>query len=299
MPAPTPLPSVLAPGFTVDDARDAGVSASRLRRKDLVPPFHGARSRGALSDAQRLGLLLAVVPLHACAAGATAALLHGLPLPPAREADAFGRPVLAVPVGATRVRRPGVRGCVLDLVGDDVVRRRGVRTLSVARTWVDLSRQLGLADLVAVTDRILSRRAPLLTRDDLMAMAERFARTPYARLRAEALRLADAGSESPQESWTRVTLVTAGLPAPECNVEIWDGDRMIGRVDMLYPAQKLIIEYQGDHHRDPAQWRADELRRAELEAAGYRVTYVTAADRRDPARLVARIRRLLAAPTRP
>ena len=295
MPAPAPLPTELPAAFTIDDARASGVSSSRLRRRDLIRPFHGARSRGSLSEMQRLRLLLEVVPIHACAAGPTAARLHDLPLPPAVDTDAFGRPVLAVPSGATRIRRPGVRGCVLELFGDDVVRRRGVRTLSVARTWVHLSHQLGPADLVAVTDRILSRRSPMLAREELEAIAERFAKAPFAARRAEALRLSDAGAESPQESWTRVTLVTSGLPAPECNVEIRDGDRRIARVDLLYRAQKLVIEYQGDYHRDPAQWRADELRRAELEALGYRVTYVTAADHQDPERLVARIRRLLEA----
>lgn len=36
------------------------------------------------------------------------------------------------------------------------------------------------------------------------------------------------------------------------------------------------------------------MRRAELESLGYRVTYVTAADLRDPEQLVSRIHRLLA-----
>ncbi|MEL5991643.1 endonuclease domain-containing protein [Microbacterium phosphatis] len=295
MPSPSPLPPGLPTAFTVDDARDAGVSASRLRRTDLARPLHGARARDELTDLERLRLLLAVVPLHACAAGATAAALHGLPLPLGEERHAFDRPVLAVPAGATRVRRPGVRGCVLELTGDDVVRRRGVRTLGVARTWVHLSSRLGLADLVAVTDRILSRRSPMADVDELDAAAARFAKAPFSTRRAQALRLADSGSESPRESWTRVTLAAAGLPAPACNVEIFDGSRFVARVDMLFREQMLVVEYQGDHHRDRHQWRRDELRRAELEALGYRVTYVTAEDISDPSRLVARIRRLLAA----
>lgn len=296
MPAPAPLPEGLPSAFTIDDARERGIPLHRLRAKDLTSPIHGTRASRALDELERLRLLLAVVPPHACAAGATAAVLHGLPLPWGEERDAFGRPVLAVPRGATRIRRPGVRGAVLVIEGDDVVRRQGVRTLSAARTWVHLSQTLTVPQLVAVTDRLLQRRAPLVPQTELGDMARRFAGAPGAKVRAQALALADPGAESPRESELRVLLVRHGLPAPECNVEIFDGARFVARVDMLYREQKLVIEYQGDHHRDPRQWRRDEARRAELESLGYRVTYVTARDLADPASLLARIRRLLAVP---
>lgn len=93
----------------------------------------------------------------------------------------------------------------------------------------------------------------------------------------------------------RVILVEAGLPRPECNVEIFDNGRFVARVDMLFPEVKLIVEYDGDYHRDPDQWSKDQIRRAELEALGYRVTVVTRRDFDDPTALVARIRRLLRA----
>lgn len=63
---------------------------------------------------------------------------------------------------------------------------------------------------------------------------------------------------------------------------------------MLYRKQKLIIEYDGDYHRDPDQWSRDQVRRAELEALGYRMTVVTARDFDNPRQLINRIRRLLA-----
>ena len=75
-------------------------------------------------------------------------------------------------------------------------------------------------------------------------------------------------------------------PRPEVNVDITDRGRFVARVDMLFREERLVVEYQGDYHRDPEQWRRDEMRRAELESLGYRVTYVTAADLRDPEQLV-------------
>jgi len=108
-----------------------------------------------------------------------------------------------------------------------------------------------------------------------------------------ALELGDARSESPKESELRVLLHEARLPRPELNVNIYDGARFIARVDMLIHGAMLVIEYQGDYHRDPGQWRRDERRRAELEALGYHVTYVTQADLDDPDPLIERIQRLV------
>ncbi|MGL1521349.1 hypothetical protein ACSTIE_23430, partial [Vibrio parahaemolyticus] len=79
-----------------------------------------------------------------------------------------------------------------------------------------------------------------------------------SKVRRLALDLAVDGSESPKESALRVLLVMAGLPTPECNVEIFDGSRFVARVDLLYRAARLVIEYDGDYHRDPQQWSRDQ-----------------------------------------
>jgi very-short-patch-repair endonuclease len=45
---------------------------------------------------------------------------------------------------------------------------------------------------------------------------------------------------------------------PECNLIIGDDRGPIGRVDLVYLAYKLIIEYEGDQHRtDRNQWNRD------------------------------------------
>ncbi|WCM55504.1 hypothetical protein JRG78_11340 [Microbacterium sp. EF45047] len=45
MRSPQPLPEGLGRRFSVQQARDAGVGAGRLRRTDLDRPFHGVRTR--------------------------------------------------------------------------------------------------------------------------------------------------------------------------------------------------------------------------------------------------------------
>lgn len=85
------------------------------------------------------------------------------------------------------------------------------------------------------------------------------------------------------------------MPSLIAQREIFDErGRFVARVDLAFEEYRLVVEYQGDHHRtDQAQWRRDVQRRAELEALGYRVLEVTALDLSDPRALAERIARLL------
>lgn len=290
----SPLPLALPESFTVADARAAGVPPGRLQASDLVSPFHGTRAlRPLVSLPDRLRLLLRALPEHAFAAGPSAALLWDVPLPFPVAERALDPMCVGVPAAENRIRRPGVRGRALQLDPEDVVELDGVRVTTAERTWVDISEELSLPWLVAATDHLL--RAGV-DRQDLDRAHRRAGKRKTGRDRRErALGLGDARAESPMESVLRVVFHEARLPRPELNVEIRDGGRFVARVDMLFRRARLIVEYQGDYHRDPDQWQRDERRRAELESLGYRVTYVTIADLHDPAQLIERIRRLLAA----
>lgn len=291
---PSPLPIDTPPAFTVADALAHGITRRRLRAMDLGRPFHGTRSRLPLLPEQRLRLLLAAVPPQAFVCGPTAAALWGLPLSAAMETDAWARFRFAVPPESTRIRRRGVIGHRLKVAPEDVVELRGIATLSPARVWIDISRDLPLPWMLAVTDALIARRGGLVELDELAAAHRRFLGGRGSQVRERALALADDGAESPRESMVRLILVQAGLPTPECNVVIDVGGRFVARVDMLFRDARLVIEYDGDQHRDPDRWSRDQIRRAELEALGYRVTVVTRRDFDDPDALVRRIRRLLA-----
>jgi very-short-patch-repair endonuclease len=288
-------PEELPSSFTVADARAAGLSPGALRSRKLRKPYWGARSTRELDDEERLRLLLSALPAHAFACGASAAVALALPLPSSHRERALAEPLIGVPLPHNRIRRPGVRGRSLAMQDADVVEVRGIRCTSPERTWCELSGVLPFAAFVAVTDRLLFRGDPLTTRDALRDAHLRVGRSRGAAQRPLALEWSTDRAESPRESELRVLLRQAGLPAPECNVEIFDGVRFVARVDLLYRGARLVIEYDGDHHRDPVQWSRDAIRRAELESLGYRVSVVTARDFDDPAALVRRIRRLLAA----
>ncbi|MBG0563224.1 hypothetical protein [Actinoplanes aureus] len=52
------------------------------------------------------------------------------------------------------------------------------------------------------------------------------------------------------ESRLRLLLVDAGVPPPVPQFEVRDEDgRLIGRVDLAWPARRVAHEYEGDHHR--------------------------------------------------
>jgi hypothetical protein len=90
-------------------------------------------------------------------------------------------------------------------------------------------------------------------------------------------------------------LVGAGLPIPLVNHEVFDaGGLFVGRPDMVFGG-RVIVEYEGDHHRtERSQWHRDIRRAADLEDLGYRIVRATAADRVDAASVAARVRRSLA-----
>ncbi len=74
--------------------------------------------------------------------------------------------------------------------------------------------------------------------------------------------------------------VGAGLPEPELNADVHDDHgQWILCADFLWRAQRVVAEYQGDHHRvDRRQWQFDVARRRLAEANSWTVVDITAHD---------------------
>ena len=138
-------------------------------------------------------------------------------------------------------------------------------------------------------------RLRLTTPDRLISYSNGYggAGATFAR---RAARLVRRRVDSPGESKLRLCLVLVGLPEPRCNVTLGTDDRPIGRVDLLLEEYRLILEYEGDHHRtDKDQWNLDISRVEELTAEGYRVLRVTAQHIGRPRVLVKRVHTALVA----
>ena len=120
-------------------------------------------------------------------------------------------------------------------------------------------------------------------------------RRGVARLR-RVIALAEPVAESPIETRLRLIVVLAGLPRPRAQVSLHDDrGRFLGRPDLLYPAERLGLEYDGGTHRDSLAH--DDRRQNRLLNAGYRLLRFTAGDLHRPDSVVAQVRTALASRT--
>ena len=299
MSRPTPLPEPLAwRGFTVVDAAEAGLSRGRTRARDLATPFRGTRvsTQVHLDLLARCELAMRILPDGAFLIGPTAALLWRMPLPLSVALEVERGIDVAVPPPRRAPRRSGIRGRQVDVDPTELVTIAGVPITTAPRTWCDLASVLELPDLVAAGDQLIGWRRPTCTRAALASAVDAFGRRRGRALLDTALPLLSERSESPQESILRVAAITAGLPPVLPNVDLVDENgRFVARVDLLFADYPIVLEYEGDHHRDKSQWRRDMTRIAEIESLGYTVIRVNADDLADVGGLIRRIERQLRA----
>lgn len=295
---PAALPLELSTSFTCAEARATGVSARRLRAKDLEIPFRGVRSAAGekeplsreeplrLDRAVRLRVLrLArayelIMPPHAFFAGRTAAVIYGAPLAHGDELE------VAVHAPARPTRRRGVRCVKVSPHLASVRELEGLRLSSPASTWAMLGATLTERQLVIVgdafvrvarDDRGIPTRA-IATTEDLRRATAAGPRPGVAHLRQALLHIR-VGSSSPLETEYRLDAAAAGLPDAELDVEIHGADgRRIGITEFVYRPFRVLVEIEGDHHRTSrAQWNRDIEKYAAYVAAGWEVVRLTSA----------------------
>lgn len=177
-----------------------------------------------------------------------------------------------------------------------VVEREGWRVTSVARTAVDVARELSFTGGVVAADSALRRGA---TREELTRVALDCRHYEGIGRAVRACLFADPGAESVLESVSRVRLVALGLPAPSLQAEVYDGNGFIGRTDMWWAALRVAGEVDGrikytqpyaDRDPDEILWR-EKLRMQRMETAGLEVVRWTNNElRQAPQAIVDRIR---------
>jgi very-short-patch-repair endonuclease len=288
---PDPLPRHLqAVPFTTGQARASNLTPSRLRSSDLQHPFRGVHVATAieLGFVERCRALQLRLPPAARFSDTTAARIIGIPLPPGTDSRRLHvtvpspdrAPVRQLVIGHSRHGEP-----------IDTREWNGLRVSSPERAWCELGATLKLPDLVAAGDYLIHHRLPITTRGRLTDAAARYARGRGSRELIEAIALLDDRAESPQESRLRVILTRAGI-ATVSNLTIRTRRGETFRADLAIPDHGILIEYQGDYHRDPQQYRADMTRISKLEADDHYVILVNANDLADPTELVARVRQV-------
>ncbi|HET7802123.1 MAG TPA: hypothetical protein VFL38_16995 [Humibacillus xanthopallidus] len=279
---PSRLPSdLMIRPFSRREALARGVTPRRLRAQDLWTPTPGVRSvEIPLTLLERACAFAVAAPNDFAFARATAARLHGMPLPQCLEEDPSIH--IVTRTADNRVRRGEVVGH-RGLETRRVVEIAGLPVVSPADTWVDLGdyvgpgRPVGLDDIIAAGDAAANLERSV---DSLAAALRRRVR-PRGKVTLDyALPLVRMGSRSAMETRSRLMVVRAGLPEPEMNLELYSpsGD-WLGMGDLGWKEERVVGEYQGvEFHSRETDRRKNEVRRERIEDGDWRYLEIVSAD---------------------
>jgi Protein of unknown function (DUF559) len=219
-----------------------------------------------------------LLPNHAVLAGRSAAIMYGASI----DESPCSVEVL-IPANAARCRHDGIvihRG---NLADDDRSQVSGLPATTPVRTCWDLAQWLDLVESVVWIDRLLGL-GHVTARELAEYAGWRRENTVRGVRRFErAVSLVDGGAESPPESRLRARLTLAGLPRPETQFAVVDGNGdFVARVDLAWPHLRVAVEYDGLWHvGSAAQMHTDRRRLNALVGLGWVVLHVTSVRLRD------------------
>lgn len=174
---------------------------------------------------------------------------------------------------------PGIRTWLDRVAEDEIQLIGGVPSTAPARTALDLACRNPIVKSVAAIDALA--RATELDIAEAELLAERYRAHRNIRRARQALKLVDAGAESPRETWLRLLLIEAGYPRPHTQIPVYDEyGELVAVLDMGWDDIKVAVEYEGDHHRtDRRQFNRDIARYETVTIdCGWIVVRVTAED---------------------
>jgi very-short-patch-repair endonuclease len=270
--------------FTVAAARRRGITWDDLQTKSWTRMSYGQYASSSLRAGTELVLRAAAqrMPSAYAFSGRTAGWIWGLDVAPCEPI------VVTIPREVSVRARAGVRLRRAALPESEVVIRRSFRVTTPLRTVRDMGSDADLVESVVAIEMAL--RAGFVALSDIASHVEqRRGRKGIKKLR-RALRLADARSESPMETRLRLELLKARLPTPCVQADLHDASGgFLGRADLYYPDRKLVIEYDGENHKD--RLVSDLRRQNALLNAGYQVLRFTAPDLRTAGLVADQVRR--------
>ncbi|HEV3472383.1 MAG TPA: type IV toxin-antitoxin system AbiEi family antitoxin domain-containing protein [Actinomycetota bacterium] len=177
------------------------------------------------------------------------------------------------------------------------VRIEGMAVTPLSQTLLDLAATATPDDLEEALESALRRR--LTSVPKLQAFLERFCvkgRRGCAPLRSLVTKRGDIPATGSRfETRFNRLLRKAGLPLPERQVEIRDGDRFVGRVDFAYPQAKVLIEADGYlWHTGRQAWQRDAAKGNHLGLQGWLILRFTTEDLKErPHEVIERVRAAL------
>ncbi|QTE28022.1 DUF559 domain-containing protein [Pengzhenrongella sicca] len=276
--------------FTSEQACAAGMTAAQVRRRrtngtwNLIVGAALAPATLAITAWTRAQGAALTWPRAVVCLGSAAAI-YRLPVP----ADA----AVHVSVQVHRRDRYNLRAHQLQLEPVDVTRSGIALITTRSRTLFDCLGRFAAADSDALLSWAVTRE--LITAEELdRAIAERPKWWGNVR-RRQAAQDARAGALGPAERRLHAILRAAGLTGWHGDRQVWDQDGLIGRADVLFEAERLVIEIDGFAYHGRARFQEDRTRQNRLVNAGHTVLRFTWADVTDrPEAVLREIRRALA-----
>ena len=223
---------------------------------------------------------------------ATAAVFHGLDVPPAELRR----------VHITRNRTGGARTSALRIVHgmpyaeSEVTTVDGIPVTTLARTVADVGRSITFDTAVCIAD--LAARIGGVTPEHVIAVLDACPTHPHNRKARRVAEFMDAKAESVGESRCRILLHSLGY-TPRLQVRIADDDGIFARVDFYLDGIFTVIEFdgkvkygrlvpEGETPSDVA-WK-EKVREDRMRSGGAQVIRLTWADLNRPEHVARLIR---------
>jgi hypothetical protein len=163
------------------------------------------------------------------------------------------------------------------IADDELITIDGMVVTTPVRTALDLARRNPLQRAVAEVDALAN--ATHLKVADVELLAERYRGRPGIRAARRALALVDPGAESPRETWLRLLVIRNGFPPPTTQIPVRDRyGVLVAVLDMGWEDNKVALDYEGAHHRDPVRFNRDIRRHDAVTELGWTDIRVTSQD---------------------
>lgn len=198
-----------------------------------------------------------------------------------------------------RYRRPGLLMHHCHTPAEHIVLRNGIPLTDPAWTVLTLARCLPRDCAIVIADAAL--RSGECTLDELHAALPKIARLRGCVQARQVVELARTGTDSCQETMTRIVLVDGGLPKPDVDIRLYDDyGRLLARGDLGYRRLLIWMEYDGfDVHTRRSVFRRDRARQNWLQDRGWYVLRYTDESLTSRRRMIHEVSRaLVAAPAR-
>ncbi len=161
---------------------------------------------------------------------------------------------------------------------DEIVRIDGMAVTTPTRTALDLACWHPRHAATAAVDALM--RAAALQIADVESLTERQHGRRGIVTARKVLQSADAGAQSPQETYLRLQLLDDGLPPPQTQIPVrGDTGSVVAYLDMGWPDLMVAVEYDGEQHRTSRSQYSWDVKRLELvQQRGWIVVRVLAGD---------------------